>query len=104
MSSARFCLAWAGLAVLLAVGAAMAEDTSGGPDKSIAPNSLSGTTGASNTGSSPAATSSGVQPSDPAGSGEQDRARRPGATPAGSNNTMDDSGTHSSAPGDAPRR
>jgi hypothetical protein len=80
---------------------AAAEDTSGGPDKSIAPKSLS---------DSPASTSgsgSSSQDAKDAGSGgssASDAASKAGGTPQGRNNTMDDAGLGSAGPAEGTKR
>ena len=101
----RLHLTWAA-AVLVASGAAFAQDTSGGPGKSIAPKSLSGTTSGSSDSSGDASTpnqgATTPSPGDPGRSGGADT--RTGGTPQGRNNTMDDAGAMSSGPGEGPRR
>jgi hypothetical protein len=96
----------AALWIVLA-GAACAQDASGGPDKSIAPNSLSGiTSGSSNTGSRSPSNASSTNPShaDPSPMTTDGVDNRAGNTPQGRNNTMDDSGTGSSGPGEGTQR
>src|SRR5215216_1716052 len=94
-------------------GAALAQDTSGGPDKSMAPNSLGGiTSGSSTTGSSSPSNASSTNPkhADPGPVGSMTDgigsapASQAGGTPQGRNNTMDDAGVGSSGPAEAERR
>ena len=92
-------------------GTAFAQEAGSGPQKSITPNSLSGTTsGSSVSGAGDAANpnegaattgkstdDSGAKITGGAGSGA-------GGTPQGRNNTMDDTGTKSSGPGEGQRQ
>jgi hypothetical protein len=86
-----------------------AEDASGGPEKSIAPKSLSNTPSPPS-GSTSSPTSGSNTPSQDAkdagsgGSAPSDAARKAGGSPQGRNNTMDDSGANSAGPGEGRTR
>jgi hypothetical protein len=111
MSRLRFTCA-AALAFVVS-SAALAQDSSGGPQKSITPNSLSGTAGSANSGSGASgdaatpnqgATTSGASTDDSGAKITGGAGGAAGGTPQGRNNTMDDSGTKSAGPGEGTRR
>jgi hypothetical protein len=112
MSRLRFTCA-AVLALVMS-DAAFGQDSSGGPQKSITPNSLSGTgSGSSNSGSSSSgdaatpnqgATTSGASTDDSGAKITGGAGGTAGGTPQGRNNTMDDTGTKSAGPGEGTRR
>jgi hypothetical protein len=104
------------LVLLAAVGSAIAapayaEDASGGPEKSIAPRSLSNTppstSGSSSSSQDGKSQDTKVQDAKDAGSGgaaASDAASKAGGSPQGRNNTMDDSGLGSAGPAEGSTR